>query len=258
MPYLTRTACALTLASVLLLPGAAAAHPDMAAFDETAFATAPVTVDCTLENGDAATCSRITVNYLPEGLEIGPFCPATLDEVGGIWNWTGENGALYRIDAAFLQMLDSLGYRFFDDDGTVHVVDNATERPTVDHACINVSADESVTITMLLPLDPVMADQPAMLGVVGKVGAARAGEDGRNEPPRPMDGGPGGAPGGGGPGGLPPGFGDAAASLDITTQALMDALGDPRGGRPDLAAAAARLGITESQLRAALPPPPGR
>ncbi|WP_417478071.1 YHYH protein [Maricaulis sp.] len=399
MPYPTRTACALTLASVLLLPGAAAAHPDIAAFDETAFATAPVTVDCTLENGAAASCSRITVNYLPEGLEIGPFCPATLDDVGGIWDWTGENGALYRIDAAFLQMLDSLGYRFFDDDGTVHVVDIATQRPSVDHACINVSADESVTITMLLPVNPVMADQPAMLGVVGKVGvaldgvpifsdapsiqqtghmpaldtcgghidpggwyhwhatstdidtvfegagvaancaleqdssaqfgyafdgfpmfgsteadgfpaidlddcnghvgmtvrgetyhyhasedfpnlpaclvgvqaqdnfsttatagigAARAGEDGRNEPPRPMDGGPGGAPGGGGPGGLPPGFDQAAASLGVTSQALMQALGDPRGGRPDLAAAAARLGITESELRAALPPPPGR
>tara|TARA_R110000868_G_scaffold107263_4_gene293441 strand:+ start:62266 stop:63483 length:1218 start_codon:yes stop_codon:yes gene_type:complete len=403
MPYPSRAAFALSLASVLLLPGLAAAHPDMTAFDENIFAVEPVIIDCTLENGAAASCNQITVHYLPEGLEIGPFCPATLDDVGGIWDWTGENGQLYRVDAAFLRMLDSLGYRFFDDDGTVHVVDIATQRPSVDHACINVSPDESVTITMLLPVNPVMADQPTILGVVGKVGVAldgvpifsdapsiqqtghmpaldtcgghidpggwyhwhatasdidtvfegadvaaqcalpqdssaqfgyafdgfpmfgsteadgalatdlddcnghvgltvrgetyhyhasqdfpnlpaclvgvqarnnfsttatagigatRAGQDGRNEPPRPgiggpMNGGPGG-PRGGGPGGPPPGFDEAATSLGITPQQLMEALGDPRGGRPDLAAAAARLGITESELRAALPPPPGR
>jgi hypothetical protein len=69
-------------------------------------------------------------------------------------------------------MLDELGYRFFDEDGNVYSVDNATERPTVDHACINVSVDESVEITMLLPTDPVMADTPTQLGTVGKVGVA--------------------------------------------------------------------------------------
>ena len=390
----------LSLASCCILPAAASAHLHPDEFAPTAFVEAPETVDCTLENGSEAQCHRITVGYLPEGLEIGPFCPATLDDVGGIWSWDGANAGLYRVDRAFFMMLDSLGYRFFDDDGTVHVVDIATQQPGVDHACINVSADESVTITMLLPVDPVMADTPSQLGVVSKVGVAldgvpifsdapsvlhtghmpaldtcgghidpggwyhwhatstdidtvfeetdvaahcaleqdssaqfgyafdgfpmfgsteadgspavdlddcnghvgmtvlgetyhyhasedfpnlpaclvgvqaqnnfsttatagigatRAGEGGRNEPPRPMDGRPGGGPGGpGGPGGLPPGFDDAAASLGVTPQELMDALGDPRGGRPDLAAAAARLGITENELREALPPPPGR
>lgn len=117
-------------------------------------------------------CHQITVGYLPDGLEIGPFCPATLDDAGGIWEWTGENAGLYRVNGDFLRMLDRLGYRFFDDDGNVYSVDNATERPTVDHACINVSVDESVEITMLLPVDPVMADTPTQLGTVGKVGVA--------------------------------------------------------------------------------------
>lgn len=129
-------------------------------------------MDCTLENGTKTQCHQITVGYLPEGLEIGPFCPATLDDAGGIWEWTGENAGLYWIDGDFLRMLDGLGYRFFDDDGNVYSVDNATERPTVDHACINVSVDESVEITMLLPTDPSMADIPAQLGAMGKVGVA--------------------------------------------------------------------------------------
>lgn len=130
---------------------------------------APEIVDCTLEDGTETSCYSLTVGYLPDGLEIGPFCPATLSDDGGIWDWSGENARLYRIDEAFLRMLDGLGYRFFDDDGTVHTVDNAVKRPQVDHACINVSEDADVTITMLIPVEPVMAETPSLLGVVNKV-----------------------------------------------------------------------------------------
>ena len=160
------------VACTLALPTASFAHPDLEAFDQTAFSSQPKTVECTLEDGSAASCYEITVNYLPKNLEIGPFCPETMADAGGIWNWTGENGKLYRINGEFLTMLDELGYRFFDDDGTVHIVDNATQRPNVDHACINVSVDETVKITMLLPIEPVMAAEPTELGVVGKVGIA--------------------------------------------------------------------------------------
>ena len=160
------------VAGAILLPSIVAAHPDTSLFNETAFIAAPKVVECTLENGAQAQCHEITVGYLPSDLQIGPFCPATLNDAGGIWDWTGENAGLYRIDGDFLRMLDGLGYRFFDDDGNVHSVDNATERPTVDHACINVSVDQSVEITMLLPLAPVMADTPTDLGVVAKVDVA--------------------------------------------------------------------------------------
>lgn len=155
-----------------LAPTLATAHTDLKTFNQSAFDGQPVVVRCTLDDGTITECYEFTVDYMPKGLEIGPFCPATLADKGGIWNWTGENGKLYRIDDDFLQMLDGLGYRFFDDDGTVHIVDNATERPTVDHACINVSVDESVKITMRLPVLPVMATTPTQLGVVGKVGVA--------------------------------------------------------------------------------------
>jgi hypothetical protein len=90
-------------AAALTLPQIAAAHPDLAEFTATAFAEQPATVDCTLADGFAATCYEITVNYLPEGLEIGPFCPSTLTDEGGIWNWTGENAKLYRVGEGFLR-----------------------------------------------------------------------------------------------------------------------------------------------------------
>ena len=67
-----------------------------------------------------------------------------------------------------------------------------------------------------------------------------------------------GAPGirGQGPGGsMPPGFEQAARTLGVTAEQLMDALGRA-AQRPDFAAAAAKLGVTEDALRAALPSPP--
>ncbi|WP_018698623.1 E2F family transcription factor [Amorphus coralli] len=65
-------------------------------------------------------------------------------------------------------------------------------------------------------------------------------------------------PGGGAHGQVPPGFDEAAASLGVTTQQLMDALGDPRRGRPDLDEAARKLGVSTGQLQAVLPAPPKR
>ena len=170
------------LAALIALPGVAEAHTEttleptpvlnVAAFNAGGLVRAPRTVDCTLENGLETQCAEIVVRHLPDNLEIGPFCPATLADAGGIWNWDGGNPGLYRVDGTFLRMLDSLGYRFYDDDGTVHIADIGVAPPINDHACINVSLDASVEITTLLPLNPVMATTPSRLGVVNKVGLA--------------------------------------------------------------------------------------
>ena len=107
----------------------------------------PQTVECTLENGLQTQCAQVVLKYQPDNIEVGPFCPETLDDVGGIWDWDGTDAGLYRLGKAFLTMLNEQGFTFYDEDGNVHIVDNATIRPTVDHACINVSVDKSVEIT---------------------------------------------------------------------------------------------------------------
>ncbi|MBU3018095.1 YHYH protein [Paraglaciecola agarilytica] len=152
-----------------------ASQVDIKLFSLNALAKQPEIVDCTLENGDDAQCAKLVVKYLPDEMEIGPFCPTTLDDKGGIWDWDGTKAGLYRLDKAFLTMLSEQGYIFYDEDGTVHVVDNATSRPTVDHACIQVSEDQDVKITVLIPTTPVMADKATPMGVVSKVGIALAG-----------------------------------------------------------------------------------
>ena len=152
-----------------------ASQVDINLFSLNALAKQPEIVDCTLENGDDAQCAKLVLKYLPDDMQIGPFCPKTLDDKGGIWDWDGTKAGLYRLDKVFLSMLNEQGYTFYDDDGTVHIVDNATSKPRVDHACIHVSEDQDVKITLLIPTTPVMAQKTTRLGVVSKVGIALAG-----------------------------------------------------------------------------------
>lgn len=90
-------------ALLFLAPCAAMAHPDPVQFAATAFTQEPESVACELTDGSQAQCYEFTVAYKPEALEIGPFCPSSLDETGGIWDWDGAEAGLYRLDRAFLK-----------------------------------------------------------------------------------------------------------------------------------------------------------
>nr|WP_323782038.1 YHYH protein [Amylibacter sp.] len=165
----------IAVATLLAAPTLSFAHegsPETDLFDKNALSQPVEFVECTLENGDTAQCARTTTRYKPANLDIGPFCPATLEDAGGIWEWDGKDAGLYRVDGDFLKMLAGLGYKMYDDDGSVFTSDISKAQPTQDHTCISVSPDESVVITTLIPVSPVMADTPTSLGVVGKVGMA--------------------------------------------------------------------------------------
>jgi hypothetical protein len=130
-------------------------------------------VDCMWEDGSTVKCTKLVVAYMPKDRKIGPFCPKTLDdENGGIWGLTGENAGLYRVNRAFFEMMEKMGYRFYNDDGTVHIADIAIAEPVHDHACIQVSTDDTVKITMLVPTTPKMAESLTALEDVFNAGVA--------------------------------------------------------------------------------------
>ena len=135
----------------------------------------PVTVSCQLENGAAAKCLRLKLRHQPTDLRVGPFCPSTIDGEGGVWNWSGEKAGLYRVDRSFFEMIAEQGYKMFNAEGEVYVSDISKAAPTEEHTCIQVSEDQSVEITALIPINPVMAHQPTHLGIVSKIGLSVGG-----------------------------------------------------------------------------------
>lgn len=131
-------------------------------------------VACTLTNGDESTCYRVEGVAIPV-FEIGPFCPETLDDVGGIWEWDGENSGLYSLDSEFFLMLEEQGYVFFDENGNINIVtevggpDAGSEAP-LGNNCLAQTPDETVTMTALIPINPTIADVPTDLGTVAQIG----------------------------------------------------------------------------------------
>ncbi|WP_413693157.1 hypothetical protein [Psychromonas sp. KJ10-2] len=135
------------------------ANIDIDSISQDALVKDPVIVECTLDNGDSASCAKFVVKYQPDNLETGPFCPKNIDEKGGVWNWDGEMAGLYQIDKGFLSMLDSQGYHFYDQDGNVNITDVRTTQPKSDNTCLQASVDKTVEMTVLIPVNPVKSDQ---------------------------------------------------------------------------------------------------
>lgn len=144
----------------------------LADFDSAGLVSDPQIVDCTLQNGDAAQCAEIVTKYLPDNLEIGPFCPETIYEEGGIWEWDGDNPGLYRLNEEFFTMLTAQGFEFYDEEGNVYIGDPAGELVAGVNNCLSAAADETVEMTVRIPLQPVMAESPTQLGTVAQVGLA--------------------------------------------------------------------------------------
>ncbi len=145
------------------------------AFDSAGLVQDPAVVDCTLTDGTETRCAQLVVKYLPDNFETGPFCPETLADEGGIWNWDGNNPGLYRLNEAFWTMVAEQGFLFYDEAGNINIEDPGPAGPTAvleGNNCIEIAEDETAEITVLIPLHPVMAENPTRLGVVSQVGLA--------------------------------------------------------------------------------------
>lgn len=160
------------LPGAMLLASHVQAEVTPSQFSKDALVKAPETVSCTLEDGTETQCTKLVVKYQPDNLKTGPFCPSSLDDEGGIWDWDGTHPGIYRLDRAFFKMLDTLGFHFYDEDEKLHIMTDLSKKPEDDNNCLNVSADEDVEMTILLPLEPVEAEEPVELGTVAKVGLA--------------------------------------------------------------------------------------
>ena len=145
-------------------------------FFEGALSEEATTTDCTLSDGTETTCFEITVAGHPVTYETGPFCPETITdtaEAGGIWF---DGNGVYDVDGEFIAGLAELynddNWLMYDEDGHVHVTETAEEfeaaaRPDVDPSlqnhCVEAQVEwlengEPVTSTVLIPIEPVLAD----------------------------------------------------------------------------------------------------
>ncbi len=158
---------------------ASAGAVDIGLFFDGALAEEPTVEDCTLSDGTETTCYSITIAGYPASHDVGPFCPENITDsadAGGIW-FDGEG--VYDLSGDFFVDLPTLygddNWQMYDEAGNILTTETAEEfeaaaRPDVDpdlqNHCVEGALEwlengEPITTTVLIPVEPVLADAAA-------------------------------------------------------------------------------------------------
>lgn len=164
--------------------------------------TSPVEeVDCTLSDGTATTCYKISIPGKPADHNVGPFCPRSINDTAedvGIWL---SGGTVYDVDGDFIKGLatfyqDSTWKLYDDTTGVVRVTltkeaCEAAARPDVDpeynNYCVECSLDDvggGIATELLIPKTPVYSESVSEIGMNGGVGVSLNGV--QFDPPAPV------------------------------------------------------------------------
>ncbi len=145
-------------------------------FADGALTAEPSEVDCTLESGTETTCYQFEVASLVDTVDTGgPYCPATVDDVGGIWVWDGDDPGLYALNSDFWDMMDAQGYEFADAEGNISITDPAaggSGSGGTANSCLEATADGSFHLQILIPTEPELLAEPVELSTISQVGLA--------------------------------------------------------------------------------------
>ncbi|UOA32792.1 hypothetical protein DSM110093_02596 [Sulfitobacter sp. DSM 110093] len=161
----------------------------------------PEVVECTLSGGAQTECFSITVSGNPLDYTPGPWCPTNISqgpEAGGIWL---ENGEVHDVDGDFIANLAEFygdtNWQLFDETtgdvrytGTLEACE-AAARPDVAEEyqnycvqCLPEYISDDTTLTYVIPLEPIAADNA---GETGRTGSGVAYNGVRLDGPAPVD-----------------------------------------------------------------------
>ncbi len=205
-------------ASAILLCSWTAAYStaqiDVAQFNSLTFTESVSTVNCTLENGSSTQCYQL--KFFANAVDdSGPFCPATINDVGGLGLYepgaSGTNVGLAALDATLFNIIEGDGYDIVDVNGNININDPGSGTPPTPGVsyCLEASPDDDLELVFLIPVTPETLSTPNQIESVELVGVSLNGIPINGEPPNVLA----------GPGGT---------STDVKMPAL-----DPCGGHHD-------------------------
>lgn len=154
-------------------------------------------VNCTLENGSSTQCYQMKF-YANAVNDDGPFCPLTINDVGGLGVYepgaAGTNVGLAAIDAALLNLIEADGFDIVQDDGTVNINVPGGGGPPAPgvSACLQAVADDDLELVYLIPVEPQDLATPNTITTVEQLGVSLDGIPFKGNPPPVIGGGPGG------------------------------------------------------------------
>ncbi|MEP0545335.1 MAG: YHYH protein [Rhodothermales bacterium] len=125
-------------------------------------------VDCTLTDGTETRCYEVSFGANP--VEDGPYCPQTIDEVGGVGFYDGAtNPGFQALKAELWDAMEADGYDIVDADGNVNVADPGAPGG-VSPACLEATPDDGLVLTFTIPAVPTPLSTPDAIGTVEFIG----------------------------------------------------------------------------------------
>ncbi|WLQ14213.1 YHYH protein [Hahella aquimaris] len=110
---------------------------------------------CELKNGYQSLCYKLKVKSNP--VENGPYCPETINDIGGVYPYDGAtNPGLRVLKRDLFEDMEADGYDIVDDDGNIRFIMIKTgEIPNLDpdlSYCIEVEPDNTLQLSYMIPV----------------------------------------------------------------------------------------------------------
>ena len=189
-------------------------------------------VSCLLNNGQTTSCYKFVFSSNP--VASGPFCPESVDDAGGLGIYDGETNPGFNTLHNIFTFMEADGYDVIDENGYTRIQDPGDRSAAPEEGkayCLDAAADDSLTITYLIPVTPVLLDTPDSIDTVELFGFSLDGVPINGNPPSVVSNE--GKPGGGGGDGTnssmmgPPSSGSRTGSMPPPPGAGSGSMGPP-------------------------------
>lgn len=140
-------------------------------------------VSSTLEDGTSATCFQITFSSNP--VENGPYCPETIEDIGGLGIYDGATNPGFQVlKADLFNAMENDGYDIIDDEGNINTDDFNSGPADPDLAyCLEAAPNDDLQLVFLIPATPKLASANDDIGTIDLVGVSLDGVPINGAPP---------------------------------------------------------------------------
>ena len=140
-------------------------------------------VDCTLEDGTTGDCYELVFSSNP--VEDGPYCPETIDDIGGLGIYDGNTNPGFQVlKADLFNAMEADGYDIVDDNGNINTDDFNSGMVDSDLSyCLQAAPDNNLQLSFLIPATPKLASSNNDIDTIELVGVSVDGVPINGNPP---------------------------------------------------------------------------
>ena len=145
-------------------------------------------VNCTLEGGSTGECYQLVFSSNP--LDNGPFCPETINDIGGLGFYDGATNPGFQVmKASLFNAMEAEGYDIVGNNGNINIYDFTTPPdPGGFSFCLEAAPDNNLQLTFLIPAVPVLAASNNVIDAVELIGVSLDGVPINGDPPSVVNG----------------------------------------------------------------------